>query len=185
MDAKAIYAWHDRPGALERLIPPWQEAQVLKRSGGLGRGGKTTIRMRIAAITFTIKAEHLQAIPGEMFEERQTKGPFSLWHHRHLFQNEENGATMEDLVQYRLPAHDFLPNLVHRAVRKELVRTFRYRHEILRHDLERHQEYSSPPLRILISGASGTLGRELAESGFCFQYPGLKESLRTQLGRYR
>ncbi|CAG35984.1 TIGR01777 family oxidoreductase [Desulfotalea psychrophila] len=168
VDAQYIYAWHARPGALERLIPPWQEAQVLERSGGLGRGGKTTIRMRIASIAFTVKAEHLQAIPGKMFEDRQTEGPFSLWQHRHLFQNEENGASMEDLVQYRLPVHEFLPSFVHGAVKKELTRTFTYRHEILRHDLARHQRYSWPPLRILISGASGTLGRELVpflESG--------------------
>src|SRR5690606_4882416 len=35
----AVWAWHLRPGALERLTPPWERVQVLRRSGGIADGG--------------------------------------------------------------------------------------------------------------------------------------------------
>ena len=30
-----VFDWHERPGALERLTPPWGNVEVLSRSGGI------------------------------------------------------------------------------------------------------------------------------------------------------
>jgi uncharacterized protein (TIGR01777 family) len=32
--AELVYRWHGRPGALERLTPPWERVEVLERAGG-------------------------------------------------------------------------------------------------------------------------------------------------------
>ena len=30
-----VFAWHERPGAFERLTPPWERVIVIERSGGI------------------------------------------------------------------------------------------------------------------------------------------------------
>ena len=42
--AATVFAWHERPGALERLTPPWEHVRVVERSGGLGDGGGSCSR---------------------------------------------------------------------------------------------------------------------------------------------
>jgi ligand-binding SRPBCC domain-containing protein len=31
--ANEVFRWHARPGALERLTPPWEPVEVVERSG--------------------------------------------------------------------------------------------------------------------------------------------------------
>ena len=36
--AECVFAWHSRPGALARLLPPWQPVRVVKEAGSLRDG---------------------------------------------------------------------------------------------------------------------------------------------------
>jgi hypothetical protein len=36
--AEAVFAWHEAPGAFERLTPPWERVQVLRHEGGIRDG---------------------------------------------------------------------------------------------------------------------------------------------------
>ena len=46
--AEEAYDWHARPGAFERLTPPWQRVEVIERSaGGIEKG--TRLVLRVAA----------------------------------------------------------------------------------------------------------------------------------------
>lgn len=47
-----LYDWHRRPGALERLIPPWEDTTVLARSGGIDPGGRVTMRMHAGPLPY-------------------------------------------------------------------------------------------------------------------------------------
>ena len=42
----SLAAWHFRPGALERLVPPWENARVLQASGGIADGSTVTLRLK-------------------------------------------------------------------------------------------------------------------------------------------
>lgn len=159
--AQELYDWHDRQGALQRLLPPWEQTTVVAREGGLGAGGTTQLRLRLGFLPSRFQAKHLQAIPGKMFEDMQVRGPFSLWRHQHFFSDTPQGAVMEDRISYRLPAHSLLPPQLHNYVSHTLEQTFQHRHSRLLDDILRHKQYSNKPLKILISGASGVLGREL------------------------
>ena len=44
--ADDAYAWHARPGAFERLVPPWQRLAVVERSGGIDDGGVLVFEYR-------------------------------------------------------------------------------------------------------------------------------------------
>ena len=156
-----LYNWHCRPGALERLIPPWERTTVVSRKGGLDPGGQVTMRMHAGPIPYLWQALHIENRPSLYFRDIQTSGPFRHWLHTHCFAPSPEGACLEDHIEYALPGQSVLPGLGKLLVEPVLTRTFRYRHATLRDDLSLHAYASQRPLRILISGASGVLGSAL------------------------
>lgn len=156
-----LYNWHARPGALERLIPPWEKTTVVRRKGGLEPGGEVEMRMHAGPFPFRWHAHHIENQPGIMFRDIQHRGPFSKWSHTHLFQEGTNCAFLEDKIDYRLPLHQYIPAFVKKHVHETLQRTFEYRRRVLTADLTLHNRLMTRPLKILISGASGVLGRSL------------------------
>ena len=159
--AEKLHAWHSRPGALDRLLPPWERTKVIFRRGGIDPGGEVKLKMRAGLIRFNYLAHHVENIPGVMFRDIQAKGPFSSWSHSHFFADTTEGAILRDRVEYRLPFHDLLPDVIHREVRRRLHQMFVHREATLQADIRLHNSCSETPLTLLISGASGVLGREL------------------------
>lgn len=157
----AVYQWHARTGAINRLLPPWQKVDVLERSGGLNKGAKTRLIMTFGPFKIPMNAEHIDAEQGHFFEDRQIKGPFNYWNHKHTFSHAPEGCLLQDHLTYALPINKLIPQFIDKHIKKELIKTFCYRKKILLHDLARHKEYSTSPLKILITGASGALGKEL------------------------
>jgi ligand-binding SRPBCC domain-containing protein len=45
--AHDAFRWHSRPGALERLTPPWEPVQVVSRSGGIENGSEVTLKVSL------------------------------------------------------------------------------------------------------------------------------------------
>lgn len=155
-----VRRWHGRPGALERLLPPWIPARVL-RSGGVEPGSRAEIRLGVGRLSLTWVAEHRALERGEGFRDVQLRGPFAAWDHRHLFRPADGGCEMEDRVRYELPLPGPLAKVADPLVRRRLVRVFEYRHRTLRLDLEAHARHGAAPRRILVSGATGFLGTQL------------------------
>ena len=156
--AADLYTWHSRAGALERLIPPWEKTAVVSRHGGIAPGGRVEMRMHMGPVPYRWIALHLEDKPGVMFRDIQQKGPFSFWSHSHHFTDTNNGALLEDRIEFRLPAHFLLPDFVKTRVHRILQRTFQYRHVTLREDLLLHRNCSGTQQRILVTGASGFVG---------------------------
>lgn len=159
-----LYKWHKRDGALERLLPPWQKIKILKKSRGITPG--STVKLQIYSgplglIRIPFTARHTQAEPYRFFQDTQEKGPFSYWTHTHLFHKKNDGCALEDKVDYSLPFHKILPNFIQRYVKQNLQKMFHYRVKTLQEDMLLHTRCSKNPMRILISGASGVLGKDL------------------------
>ena len=156
-----LYRWHSRPGALERLIPPWENTKVLCRSGGIEPGGQVRMRMHFGPFPYTWQARHIENDANVFFRDIQERGPFQTWIHMHIFKHDAEGATLTDDIAYRLPGQAVFPWAGKVLVEPVLRKTFRYRHATLREDLKLHVVASKRPLRLLISGASGILGSAL------------------------
>jgi len=156
-----VFAWHARNGAIQRLTPPWAPLTLKWRQGrGVDKGVRVGFDMRVLGVPMIWEAEHIDFRKNRMFKDRQVKGPFSRWEHTHLFSPAGGDETvMTDLVAYQLPmgclSAPFYP-----LARKALARMFDYRHRILAHDLV-HYADRMRPMRILISGASGSIGSAL------------------------
>ena len=159
--AAELFTWHSREGALERLLPPWERATILARQGGIEPGGHVLLRMKTGPISYHWQARHTDCQPPVMFRDIQERGPFAHFSHTHQFSDTPQGALLTDQIEYALPGHRYLPTVLTHQVDKSLQRMFRYRAAVLRDDILLHQRYSKRQLRILISGASGVLGRVL------------------------
>lgn len=159
--AEELYQWHNRPGALERLLPPWQNTAVLARQGGIAPGGTVDLKMHAGPFPFRFRARHVENIPGRMFRDIQEKGPFASWSHSHFFETSAGGSVLRDQVRYSLPGQRFLPRFITARAEGELHRLFRHRQTLLEEDIKLHRLSSTTPLRILVTGASGVIGRDL------------------------
>ncbi|MBM9519551.1 TIGR01777 family oxidoreductase [Desulforhopalus vacuolatus] len=162
--AQELYDWHSREGALERLLPPWEKVEVLEKSGGVEAGARVHLRFHsgpFKLFPLEFHALHLENNPGHSFHDIQQRGPFSSWSHQHFFSESGDGCRLEDRVEYRLPLQRIMIGPLRRTIQHSLDRMFRHREEQLRNDILLHQRCSGRPLRILISGAGGVLGREL------------------------
>lgn len=156
-----LFAWHARNGAIHRLTPPWAPLTLISRKGhGIDKGVQVKFRMKVMGIPMIWEAEHIDFQENVLFQDQQTKGPFAKWEHSHLFHRETpRRSTMEDQVRFRLPL-GFLGLPFYNHARKELGRIFDYRHRVLKYDMENRVDQVKKQ-RILISGASGTIGQAL------------------------
>ncbi|SHO51333.1 TIGR01777 family oxidoreductase [Desulfopila aestuarii] len=159
--AKELYAFHSRPGALERLLPPWDGSEVLWKKGSIAPGGKVLMKLKQGPLSINWEAHHIEEIPGRMFKDIQHRGPFSSFQHTHSFADTPHGAELTDTIKFALPFERILPSFATHQVTNTLTRIFTYREHVLRDDLQLHARCSKRPLRLLISGASGVLGRVL------------------------
>ena len=81
-----LFAWHERPGAFERLTPPWDEVELVERSGGIAVGARTVIRVPMGPMKRTWVAHHTAYEKGRLFRDEQVEGPFAKWIHTHHFE---------------------------------------------------------------------------------------------------
>lgn len=161
--AEELYAWHARPGAFQRLNPPWDPVQV-KGIEGPFPALRARIRLPILGpIGITWQAEHYDTIPGQQFRDRQVRGPFASWEHTHrMLPGGAEQSTLEDDITFRLPLGLLGQLAAGRMTRHKLMAMFAYRHAITRSDLARHARYREQPRQtIAITGSRGLIGSEL------------------------
>lgn len=159
--ARAVFDWHARPGALERLTPPW-EAATLVRHDGIHDGDLAELRVAVGPTTQRWVARHCDFVDGVQFVDEEVEGPFARWRHTHRFEPRgPDRCLVEDRVEYELPAGAVGRALGGGWVARKLERMFVWRHATLASDLAWHRAAPSAPRTIVVSGASGLIGRPL------------------------
>ena len=163
VSADAAFAWHALPGALERLLPPWDDVRVLRRSGGIEDGTQVELKMRLGPISVRWLAEHRDVDPPRRFRDIALRGPFPHWDHLHLFEpTGTNACRLTDRIAFRTPGGTLGRMLAGGTITGKLERVFRYRQTTTRNDLAMHAPYfGRPRLKIAISGSSGLIGGTL------------------------
>lgn len=159
----ALFAWHEQPGALERLSPPWDAPEVIRHTGGIRPGAEVFLRMKAGSIPYQWQARHETYERNRFFEDVQVRGPFAVWRHSHRFFAQGNCTTAyEDRIEYALPFPANRSEWANRLMDRKLERIFQYRHATLAADLADHLSTPDPqPMTILISGGSGLIGAAL------------------------
>ena len=160
----ALFAWHERDGAFERLAPPWAPVRVLESSGGIRDGGRVVLRVPVGPAHVRWELEHRDYREGEQFRDVQLHGPFEHWDHWHRFEDGPDGTSvLHDEIDYALPAGAIGEALAGGFIAGDIARLFRYRHALTAGDLARHAQFAHKPrLTVAITGATGMIGSALA-----------------------
>jgi uncharacterized protein (TIGR01777 family) len=162
VSAEQLFAWHCRPGAFERLAPPWESVELISTEG-VAEGSLAELRMKVGPVRRTWVARHSDIEPGRQFVDTQISGPFSKWVHTHSMQtNSAEVSLLTDHVEYSPPLGLLGRLVAGRFVRRQLERTFAYRHEVTARDLAFHTAHSeSSPMKIAVGGSTGLVGSAL------------------------
>jgi uncharacterized protein len=148
-----VFAWHTRPGAITRLMPPWPPVQVEQEAGSV-RDGQAVLRLP-AGLRWVAAHQPGDYDPPDKFTDVLTSLPLAAvlpWRHTHQFTPAGPSATrVTDMVQTPLPPRVLRP-------------MFAYRHRQLAGDLAAHtraRELCPDPLTIAVTGSGGLIGTAL------------------------
>ncbi len=167
VSAAELFRWHERPGAFERLTPPWQPVSLASHEG-IRDGDRAVIRLGTRAVGLDWVAEHrgyddacTRGTGACGFEDVQVAGPFAAWRHTHRMLPNGAHSILQDDVEYELPLGR-VGALAEGLGERQMERLFAYRHRVTQEDLQRHAGADAPPMTVAITGASGLVGTALA-----------------------
>lgn len=146
-----VFAWHERPGALTRLTPPWQPVTVVREPENL-RDGRAELRLPGRVVWV---AQHSGYEPPQQFVDTLSSLPLQ-WRHLHRFERLDADTTQVlDIVDTPIP--------------ERLLRaTFAYRQRQLADDLAVARRMPPKAMTVAMTGSSGLVGTALtALLGVC------------------
>ena len=166
-DRKELFEYHANPGAIDRLIPPWEKVCIERRSDSLAIGSEVIIRNSIFGVPVRWHAKHTQLDSPNSFQDVQLSGPFQSWVHDHHFENVNSGnSILHDRIQFEMKFGS-LGKLALPIVQSKLDSMFAYRHLTTQADLKL-KDFLEPhvfgrKLRIGVTGSTGMIGRRLVD----------------------
>ena len=154
--AEEVFRWHSRPGAFERLTPPWEKVKVVERSDGIRDSPRVVLTTFLGLLPQQWVLEHRGYEEGRQFHDVQISGPFSHWEHTHTVEPEDpSSCYLEDRIEYILPMGLLGSILGTSFVNSKLKKIFSYRHRTLKRDVALHNKYAGDkPMQILVPGST-------------------------------
>lgn len=126
-----VFAFHALPDAIERLIPPWENATVLQKADISKIGSRAIIEQKIfGLIRSRWIAEHTKYEPPDFFEDIQISGPFKSWRHEHIIRAHETEAILRDEIHYEPPFWVLGRLAAPFLIVPKLEKMFNYRHQV-------------------------------------------------------
>lgn len=133
--AYAVFRWHARPDALEKLTPPWLRVRIVDRTGGIKDGGRVALLVELGPFRRRWVAEHCDYVEGRQFRDIQVQGPFAKWEHMHTVTPDGPDACwLEERVAYALP-FGRLGRLFRWLLRSRIRQLFEYRHAVIANEM--------------------------------------------------
>ena len=153
-----LWDWHQRTGALERLIPPFESAKVISRDRSVDN--RVLIEVGLGPIKINWEGEVTDINEPNYFVDEIIKGPFPYWKHVHSFNKLESNSQLVDEINYKLPGGFLGRIFLNSFIKSKLKKQFDWRHKRLINDVD---AFNAHPKRqkIIVSGASGLVGTEL------------------------
>jgi len=151
-DPDEVFAWHSRPGAITRLMPPWQPVRVAREAPSV-RDGQAVLALP-GGLRWVADHDPDSYDPPRQFADvlQRPLGAALHWRHTHRFAPVAEGTRVTDVVSTPVPAWALRP-------------MFGYRHRQLAADLAAHaraRPVCPAPLTIALTGSGGTVGAALA-----------------------
>jgi len=131
-DLDSTWAFFSDARNLPAITPPAMRFQITT-PGEINIQQDTLIdyRIRVMGVPVNWRTRIIDWTPKRQFVDLQLKGPYTLWHHQHVFEPTTNGVWCRDRVIYKMPV-PVIGRIVHAMmVRPQLLEVFRYRREAI------------------------------------------------------
>lgn len=121
------------PGNLSKITPEHMGFRITSGTPGkMYEGQIITYKVSLfPGIRTNWVTEITQVSEGRYFVDEQRFGPYRMWHHVHLFEEQNGGVLMTDRVSYKLPL-GLLGRMAHSLfVKNQLKQIFTFREACL------------------------------------------------------
>jgi ligand-binding SRPBCC domain-containing protein len=127
-----VFPFYSEAKNLERITPEFLQFRILSQSTPqIEKNSEFTYRLKVHGIPLFWRTKILEWEPNVKFVDNQESGPYSRWHHTHIFQSISNGTLISDRVVYKLPL-GFLGYLIaSRFVARDVAQIFGYRQKVV------------------------------------------------------
>jgi ligand-binding SRPBCC domain-containing protein len=127
---ETVFAFFAESANLEQLTPPWLRFHIKStKPVEMNAGTQIEYRVRWHGVPVRWVAEIAEWEPPLEFADHQLRGPLAYWHHLHMFEPEDVGTHVRDIVRYKLPLGIFGEAAHRLAVRRDLHAVFDYREQ--------------------------------------------------------
>jgi ligand-binding SRPBCC domain-containing protein len=125
-----VFDFFSKARNLELLTPPWLRFEVLTPEPvAMDVGTLIDYRLRLHHVPLRWQSRIEAWEENRLFIDRQLKGPYRLWHHRHEFEDLGGATLVRDHVRYALPFGRLGALAARILVARDLERVFAYRHQ--------------------------------------------------------
>jgi ligand-binding SRPBCC domain-containing protein len=132
-----VFAFFADAGNLEAITPPWLHFHIeTPQPIGMREGALIDYRLRLHGIPVTWKTKITAWDPPRRFVDEQIRGPYRLWVHEHVFEEDGEGTIVEDFVRYAIPFGPLGSLAARLLVARDLKAIFGYREAQLREVFE-------------------------------------------------
>lgn len=113
---------------LPRITPPSLAFRILTpRPIVIGQDSLLDYTIRWAGVPIHWRTRIIDWTPERQFIDMQLRGPYTLWHHQHMFTPSEEGTICTDRVVYKVPGGPLGSVLNALVIRRQLLGIFRFR----------------------------------------------------------
>ncbi|MCB1073075.1 MAG: TIGR01777 family oxidoreductase [Chlamydiia bacterium] len=161
-----VFGWHLKDRMLERCIPPYESISILNSEGRPNViGSKIAFRAKFLGLfSTTVNLEYTEFVPDESFTIIAKDGRLKeLKYKTAITPQSEHTSEIIDSFAF---SHNFpriFNPLINRILQKRLFRIVNYKHEMIDHDIGMLRKYPfERPLKVLVSGSHGLIGKNLA-----------------------
>ena len=127
-----VFKFFSTPGNLDRITPPsFAMKKTWMSTEDIRKGTLIDYKIKVNGIPLKWRTEITVWEPPYRFIDVQLKGPYRIWIHEHIFEQQGNRTVMHDHVQYLSPGWFIEPLIEKWYIRKQIDSLFDYREQRL------------------------------------------------------
>ena len=125
-----VFSFFSKSENLNLITPPWLNFKILTPPPiKMEKNVLIDYSIKLLGLKMTWKTEITVWQPPHRFTDRQITGPYRVWEHSHLFEENEGSTEMEDVIRYAVPGFVLSPLVHFLYVRPRLDKVFAFREQ--------------------------------------------------------
>ena len=126
---EAVFPFFSNPYNLEAITPDFLQFRVLRTSTSpVQEGTRIDYQLSLRGVPLRWQSVIEAWEPPRRFVDRQTRGPYALWHHTHEFEPKDGGTLIRDRVRWAVPLGALGDLVAGGWVARDVEAIFAFRH---------------------------------------------------------